>query len=61
MAIYIFSLLVGYMPNGVDNAQGYRAGMLAEMGYDARYVFTELPTALCEPLQESGNCHGAHA
>ncbi len=44
MAIYIFSLLVGYMPNGVDNAQGYRAGMLAEMGYDARYVFTELPT-----------------
>lgn len=44
MPIYIFSLLVGYMPNGVDNAQGYRAGMLREMGYAARHVFTDLPT-----------------
>ena len=32
------------MPNGVDNAQGYRAGMLREMGYSVKHVFTELPT-----------------
>ncbi len=44
MSIYIFSLLVGYMPNGVDNAQGYRAGMLREMGYPATHIFTKLPT-----------------
>lgn len=44
MAIYIFSLLVGYVPNGVDNAQGYRAGMLRKYTDSVKYIFTELPT-----------------
>ncbi len=41
--IYVFSLLVGYFPNGVDYAQGYRAGILRKMPCPVRYVFTELP------------------
>lgn len=44
MAIYIFSLLVGYVPNGVDNAQGYRARMLEKYTNSVKYIFTELPT-----------------
>ena len=44
MAIYIFSLLVGYVPNGVDNAQGYRARMLKKYTNSVKYIFTELPT-----------------
>lgn len=44
MAIYIFSLLVGYVPNGVDYAQGYRARMLKKYTNSVKYIFTELPT-----------------
>lgn len=43
MAIYIFNLLVGYRPCGVDNAQAYRAKMLDHFSASVRYVFTELP------------------
>lgn len=43
MAVYVFNLLVGYMPNGIDNAQGYRNQMLAESGKDVWHIFTELP------------------
>ena len=24
MSVYVFNLLVGFSPNGIDNAQGYR-------------------------------------
>lgn len=43
MAIYVFSLLVGYAPNGVDYAQGYRARMLRSLSYPVRYIFAEIP------------------
>ncbi len=43
MAIYVWSLLVGYSPNGVDYAQGYRAGSLRKLSCPVRYVFAELP------------------
>lgn len=44
MAIYVFNLLVGFAPCGVDNAQAYRAKMLNQFGDSVRYVFTEVPT-----------------
>lgn len=44
MAIYVFSLLSGYEPNGVDNAQGYRARMLRKFTDCVKYIFTDLPT-----------------
>ena len=43
MAVYVFSLLVGYYPNGVDYAQGYRAGIIRKLLGPVRYVFAELP------------------
>ncbi len=43
MAIYVFSLLVGYMPNGVDYAQGYRAKILRKFSYPVQYIFVEMP------------------
>ncbi|MCM1231921.1 MAG: glycosyltransferase [Ruminococcus flavefaciens] len=43
MAIYVFSLLVGYAPNGVDYAQGYRAKILQKLPYTVRYIFAEIP------------------
>ena len=43
MAVYVCSLLVGYSPNGVDYAQGYRAGILRKMSCPVRYIFAELP------------------
>lgn len=45
MAIYIFKLLVWCAPNGIDNAQGYRAKILREYTDTVRYIFTELPTS----------------
>lgn len=43
MAIYVFSLLVGYAPNGVDYAQGYRANIFSKLSCPVRYIFAELP------------------
>lgn len=43
MAIYVFNLLVGYFPCGVDNAQAYRAKILDKIGVPVRYIFTEIP------------------
>lgn len=42
--IYVFGLLVGYLPNGVDNAQGYRAKMLEEYSDSIKYIFVDLPS-----------------
>ncbi len=44
MSVYIFTLMSGYVFSGVDGAQGYRAGMLADAPYPVRYIFTEPPT-----------------
>lgn len=43
MAVYVFSLVVGYLPHGVDNAQGYRAQILKDFPGSIKYVFTDLP------------------
>lgn len=43
MAIYVFSLLVGYAPNGVDYAQGYRANIFSKLSCPVRYIFAESP------------------
>lgn len=44
MALYVFSLVVGYLPHGVDNAQGYRAKILENFPCSVKYIFTDLPT-----------------
>lgn len=43
MSVYVFNLLVGFSPNGVDNAQGYREKMFDQIGLDCKYIFTEFP------------------
>ncbi len=43
MTVYVFNLLVGFSPNGIDNAQGYREKMFDQIGIDSKYVFTEFP------------------
>lgn len=43
MSVYVFDLLVGFSPNGIDNAQGYREKMYEQIGLDSKYVFTEFP------------------
>ena len=45
MAVYIFKLLVWTAPNGIDNAQGYRAKMLNDLSEPIKFIFTELPTS----------------
>lgn len=45
MSIYIFSLLVGYVQNGVDNAQGRRAQYIKDLEEPVKYVYTDLPTS----------------
>lgn len=43
MSVYVFNLLVGFSPNGIDNAQGYREKMFDQIRLDSKYVFTEFP------------------
>lgn len=43
MSVYVFNLLVGFSPNGIDNAQGYREKMFDQIGLKSKYVFTEFP------------------
>jgi len=43
VAIYNFNLLVGYLPTGVDYAQGYRAKLLRELKQVSYFIFTEIP------------------
>lgn len=43
MTVHVFNLLVGFSPNGIDNAQGYREKMFDQIGIDSKYVFTEFP------------------
>ncbi len=44
MAIYVFSLLVGYVPNGVDYAQGRRYKYFKRLSQPVKYVFTDMPS-----------------
>ena len=52
MSVYVFNILVDYMPNGIDNAQGYREKIFNQIGIDGYYVFTNFPKmrniSLCE-------------
>lgn len=43
MAVYVFNLVVGYLPGGLECAQGYRASVLKNFSNPAQFVFTELP------------------
>ena len=43
MAIYVFSILVGYVPNGVDYAQGRRYKYFKKLSQDVKYIFTDMP------------------
>ena len=43
MAVYVFSLLVGFYHSGVDSAQGKRGPMLHATGREIHQVFTDLP------------------
>ncbi len=40
--IYNFNLGIGWASSGVEYAQVYRAGMLRNMGVDAKFVFTDM-------------------
>lgn len=44
MAVYVFSLLSGFMSNGVMNAVGQRNKMLKGTGLSFKYVFTGIPS-----------------
>ena len=46
MSVYVFNILVDYMPNGIDNAQGYREKIFNQIGIDGYYVFTNFPTEI---------------
>lgn len=43
MAIYVFSLLVGYASSGVDNAQGVRSAFLRKTNHTVKYIFEMVP------------------
>lgn len=43
MTTYIFDLLVGYEPNGVDNSQVHRARVFDKQNIDYCYIFSVLP------------------
>ncbi|KHD45394.1 glycosyltransferase [Streptococcus hongkongensis] len=43
MTIYNFNLLVGYLPSGVDYAQGYRAKLFRDLHQESYFIFTEAP------------------
>lgn len=43
MSVYIFDLLVGYEPNGVDSSQAHRARLFRKMNIDSHYIFSVIP------------------
>lgn len=43
MTVYLFDLLVGYEPNGVDRSQANRARIFKKTNLDVRYIFSVLP------------------
>ena len=43
MSVYIFDLLVGYEPNGVDSSQAHRARLFGKMNFDDHYIFSVIP------------------
>ena len=59
MAVYIFSLLKGYKPNGVDYAQGYRARILRNLSCPAKYVYGFSGQEGYRFLQKNRNPYGA--
>ena len=42
--IYNFNHGIGWASSGVEYAQAYRAGVLRRLGYDARFIFTDMIT-----------------
>lgn len=44
MAVYVFSLLVGYNPSGVDSAQGLRNRYLKKKYNTVKHIFEKLPS-----------------
>lgn len=43
MSVYIFDLLVGYEPNGVDSSQAHRARVFQKINIDDHYIFSDIP------------------
>ena len=43
MSVYIFDLLVGYEPNGVDSSQAHRARLFGKMNIDDHYILSVIP------------------
>ncbi|MFS9251350.1 glycosyltransferase [Streptococcus mitis] len=43
MTVYLFDLLVGYEPNGVDRSQANRARIFKKTNLDVRYIFSVIP------------------
>lgn len=43
VAVYVFSLLARYAPNGIHYSQGYRARIFKGLPYSVWYIFTEMP------------------
>lgn len=43
MTVYSIGLLQGYLPNGVDNAQGYRERFFNDLGLNNYYIFFDAP------------------
>ena len=43
MRVYIFDLLVGYEPNGVDSSQAHRARVFQKINIDDHYIFSDIP------------------
>ena len=49
MTVYSFNQGIGWASSGVEYAQAYRAKVFADLGVDAKFVFTDL--ILSENLQ----------
>lgn len=43
MAVYVFDLVVGYAPGGLECAQGFRASALKNFSDSVKFIFTEMP------------------
>lgn len=53
MAIYVFSLLVGYVPSGVDYAQGRRYEYFKKLSQPVKYVYAEMPIEITRQRYQS--------
>lgn len=43
MSVYSIGLLQGYLPNGVDNAQGYRERFFNDLELNNYYIYFDAP------------------